>query len=653
MEEKIINNIKSLGIDMITKAESGHPGIVLGAASILYTLYAKHLNINNDDQKWLNRDRFVMSAGHGSALLYSVLYMAGYLTLDDLKEFRQIDSKTPGHPEYGVTPGVEVSTGPLGQGLATAVGLALGEKMLESRFILPNKEPLFQYSIYALCGDGDLMEGISYEAVSLAGSFALDNLIVLYDSNNTSLDGKTDGVFTENVRERFEALGWDTIYVSNGESVKEIDQAIEKAKKSKKPTLIEVKTVLGNGSLLEGTNQVHGKVLNSEDVMQLKQKWNMKEEAFYTFENVEQEFQKQIVSHSSESYQKWTERYREYVNAYGVESLNWLFGKMEYPDVTSFKIDFSNKNKKQATRDSNQIIMNQISEEVPNFITGSADLFSSVKNHLDSFEDVLSNHYNGRNIWFGIREHAMGAILNGLALTGFKVSGSTFLSFSDYEKPAMRMSSLMNLPVTYIFSHDSISIGSDGPTHQPVEQIATLRSMPNMNVYRPADKKELIGSWNSILKLKGTPSSLILSKQEQSELIGTDSKKAERGAYIIRREQTLHGILIATGDEVHTALRIAETLYEQYRLDLRVVSMPCMEIFLNEPNEYQQKIIPPYTRTIVMEAASSFGWHRFVYNEDYLLTIDHFGASGSRAQILKKYHYDYESLLKKVKELFL
>lgn len=652
MEEKIINNIKSLGIDMIAKAGSGHPGIVLGAAPILYTLYTKHLNVNVNDQKWLNRDRFVMSAGHGSALLYSVLYMAGYLSLEDLKQFRQIDSKTPGHPEYGVTPGIEVSTGPLGQGIASAVGLALGEKMLESRFVLPNKKPLFQYSVYVLCGDGDLMEGISYEAASIAGTFGLDNLIVLYDSNDTSLDGKTAGVFKENVRARFEALGWNTLYVANGESVKEIDRAISKAKKSKKPTLIEVKTVLGNGSLLAGTNQVHGKVLEQKDIMQLKRKWNLPEDPFYVLPNAEIEFQKQIVGHSSKPYQEWTERYREYVNANGMEKLNWVFKKEETPNILSLEFDLQNE-KKQSTRDINHIIMNKIAEEMPNFITGSADLFSSVKNHLDQFEDVKGNSYNGRNIWFGVREHAMGAILNGLALTGFKVSGSTFLSFSDYEKPAMRMASLMNLPVTYLFSHDSISIGSDGPTHQPVEQITTLRSMPNMNVYRPCDEKELIGCWNSIVKQNQTPSSLILSKQENSKIDGTDAEKTENGAYIIRKEQVLHGILIATGDEVHTALRIANYLYEQYKLDLRVVSMPCMELFLSNSKEYQKEILPDHVRTVVLEAGSSFGWHQFVYNDDYLLTIDHFGASGSRDQILKKYHYDYESLVNKVKELFL
>ncbi len=645
MDQAVINEIKSLGIDMIGNAGSGHPGIVLSAAPILYTLYAKHLNIYVNDPHWLNRDRFILSAGHGSALLYSVLYMAGYLTLDDLKNFRRIDSKTPGHPEYGITPGVEMSTGPLGQGIASAVGMALGEKILKSRF-----QNLFDYHVYVLCGDGDLMEGISYEAASLAGTWGLDNLIVLYDSNRVTLDGPTEGVFTENVRARFEALGWNTEYVQNGESVKDIDKAIRHAKESKKPTLIEVRTILGNGSMHAGTNEVHGKVLGTEDVAGLKLKWGKKMEPFLVTEEYQEYFKEEIKKHSTKAYEEYSKRYRAYVDKNGTESLNFLLEKATLPDILNISVDIEKE--RISTRDSNALIMKEIAKKIPWFLTGSADLFSSSKNYLKNMGNILPREYNGSNIEFGVREHAMGAILNGLSLTGFQVSGSTFLAFMDYLKPSMRMSSLMNLKVTYLFSHDSIAIGSDGPTHQPVEQLSTLRAMPNMDVYRPADTLELIGAWNEILK-RGRPSTLILSKQEQAILTSTKKEGVHRGAYIIRKESSLHGILIATGDEVHTASRIAEKLYEKYHLDLRVVSMPSMELFLEQDPEYQTALLPKGVRTVVMEASSSFGWEKFVYNPSFLLTIDHFGASGTKDEILNKFHYDYASLEERVKKLFL
>lgn len=652
MEQEIINNIKSLGIDMISSAGSGHPGIVLGAAPILYTLYAKHLNVTPNDPKWLNRDRFVLSAGHGSALLYSVLFMAGYLSLEDLKRFRQIDSRTPGHPEYGVTPGVEMSTGPLGQGIASAVGLALAEKILEEKYKTSDGKSLFSYHVYTLCGDGDLMEGISSEAASFAGTLKLNNLIVLYDSNHVSLDGTVDHVFTENVCARFEAFGWDTITVKDGTSVSEIDKAISKAKKNEKPTLIEIHTIIGNGSVLEGTNKVHGSVLEKNDVLQLKEKLGLSEEPFYVVPNASNAFQKEMIEHTKKSYEDWSSRYQNYVETNGVESLNFLFEKETPIDLTLMHYPFV-KDEKIATRASNATVMNMFAKELPNFLTGSADLFSSVKNYLSDSEKITSENYLAKNIEFGVREHAMGAILNGLALSHFKVSGSTFLTFSDYVKPAIRMSSLMNLPVTYIFSHDSIAIGSDGPTHQPVEQLSTLRSMPNINVYRPADANEVIGSWNEILKEKHSPNALILSKQEELPLETTDASKVKYGAYIVRKEQVLHGVIISTGDDLHTALRIANNLYQKYKLDLRVVSMPCMEKFLMQEKEYQDLILPKGVRTVVIEASSSFGWEKFVYNDSYLFTIDHFGASGSKSQILKKFHYDETTLEERMKKLFL
>ena len=664
MEQEIINNIKALGIDMINEAKSGHPGIVLGAAPIIYTVFAKHLNMNLNDPNWFNRDRFVMSAGHGSALLYAILYMAGYpLTLDDLKNFRKLGSKTPGHPEYGVTPGVEVSTGPLGQGFATAVGMALGDKIIESKYFLNRKgtfgntikEKIFDHNVYCLCGDGDLMEGIASEAASLAGSYKLNNLIVLYDSNKISLDGTTNFTFNENVLERFKAYGWHTDLVSNGNDYKEIDKAMAKAKDENKPSIIEIRTTIGDGSLLAGTNAVHGKPLTPEDILQLKQKLGWSTKPFIVSERAVNNFRAEIQSHSKAKYDEWAKEYRELVNNVlggNNQELNYILkgGKtaIDLCDIPS-KISRDDKEEMRVT---NQKIIDEIGLKIPNFIGGSADLRSSTDTYFTNKGDITRENYNGGNIWFGVREHAMGAISNGLALTNFRVFNSTFLTFSDYLKPAIRMSALMHLPVTYIFTHDSISIGSDGPTHQPIEQLAMLRSIPNLNVYRPCDESELIGAWNDILNTNDKPSALVVSKDQVPVLAASKRKEVSLGAYIIRKEkEQLHGIIIATGTEVHKACLIAEQLYQSHKLDLRVVSMPCMERFLEQSDEYQKSILPEGVRTIVIEAASSFGWHRFVYSDKYLITVNDFGASGTKDEVLKKFNFDYESLKSRVLDI--
>lgn len=663
MDTEIINNIKVLGIDMINEAKSGHPGIVLGAAPMIYTLFAKHLNINLNDSSWVNRDRFVMSAGHGSALLYATLYMAGFpLTIDDLKNFRKLGSKTPGHPEMGVTPGVEVSTGPLGQGFGTAVGLALGDKILEQKYFLNeksrfgkvSKELVFDHHVYCLCGDGDLMEGISSEAASFAGSYQLDNLIVLYDSNHISLDGSTEFSFNENVLERFKAFGWHTDFVSNGNSVDAIDKAIKEAKSSSRPSIIEIRTTLGDGSLLAGSNAVHGKPLTGEDIYQLKEKLGWSTKPFIVSERAVNNFRRQIQEHSKEKYEEWAREYRAYVNEYlggNTEEFDYLFGRNQAVDILKFPNSVL-RDDKEELRVTNQKIMDRISDLLPSFIGGSADLRSSTNTYLSRRGNITRENYTGSNIWFGVREHAMGAILNGLALSNFKVFGSTFLAFSDYLKPAMRMSALMKLPVTYIFTHDSISIGSDGPTHQPIEQLAMLRSTPNLNVYRPCDENELIGAWNDILSLKETPSALIVSKNVVPVLETSSRECVSQGAYIIYQGmEPIHGIIIATGTEVHTAMRIAKQLEAEEHLNLRVVSMPCMERFLEQPKEVKEKILPTGIRKIVIEAGSSFGWHRFVYNENYLITVDQFGASGTKDEVLKYCHFDYESIKERVKEI--
>lgn len=658
MERKIINNIKSLGIDMIANAKSGHSGIVLGAAPIIYTLYANHMNISTSDPNWVNRDRFVMSAGHGSALLYATLYMAGFdLNMDDLKKFRRIGSKTPGHPEVGMTPGVDMSTGPLGQGIASAVGMAIAEKMLESKYKLPPKKrfekerSLIQYRIYALCGDGDLMEGISYEAASLAGTLGLDNLIVLYDSNGITLDGKTENTFKENVTSRFASMGWHTEIVKNGLVISDINRAIEKAKQSGKPSLIEIKTIIGVGSSLAGTNEVHGKPLENTDIRQLKNSFGLPEEAFYVDESARNNFREKISTRSSKKYEEWAQNYREYVTDIlggDPSSLQYLFSKERPIDIKEIEVAFQEK---EATRNSNGKVMNAFVSKVPTMVGGCADLSSSTKAYLNDLGEFSKQNPAGRNIFFGVREHAMGAILNGLALSKLRPFGSTFLVFSDYVKPAIRMSALMNLPVTYIFTHDSINVGQDGPTHEPVEQLAMLRSIPNHYVFRPADGKEIIGTWNYILNSKH-PNSIALSRAETSIIQTSDPTKVSYGGYIIKPEkEVLHGVMIATGSEVSTAVLLSEDLYRNFGLDLRVVSMPCRELFLNQEKVYQESVLPKATRTIVIEAGSSMGWEGFVYDYKYLITVDQFGISGTKDEVLTHCNFSYDQIKEQVLQL--
>lgn len=624
MDNKIVNNIKSLGIDMINKAGSGHPGIVLSAASIIYTLYAKHMNVNIDDPLWENRDRFVLSAGHGSALLYATLYMAGFLSLDDLKQFRHIDSKTPGHPEYGVTNGVDMSTGPLGQGIASAVGMAIAGKKLNKTYKSLKEQSLFDYNVYVLCGDGDLMEGISYEATSLAGSLKLNNLIVLYDSNDISLDGKTKGVFDDNIIDRFKALNWNTILVKDN-TVSNIDKAIKKAKKSDRPTLIQIKTILGDGSIDENTNKVHGSPLDKDDIAKLKLKLKINPEEFYVDLSMKEYFSKQISERSLKKY-----------NLFKQLSKDLNYNKEEHKiDLSDLNFD---SNLKESLRVTNGKIMKEIEKQLPNFIGGSADLASSTKTIIND------------NINFGVREHAMGAILNGLALSNFYAFGSTFLVFSDYLKPSMRLSCLMNLPVTYIFTHDSINIGQDGPTHQPIEQLISLRSIPNMFVFRPADAKEIVGSWEYIINNK-KPSCLVLSRNEVSLNKLTNAKSVMYGGYIVRKENNLYATIISTGSEVELSIKIADYLYENYKLDIRVVSMPSRELFLSQSKEYQESIIPKGYRNIVIEAGSKYGWEGFVYSDKYLITLDRFGCSGTSDEVLNEMDFSYDKILQKIIKL--
>lgn len=658
MDKDIINNIKILGIDMINEAKSGHPGIVLGAAPIIYTLYAKHINVNVNDPSWINRDRFIMSAGHGSALLYATLFMAGFsLTIDDLKKFRRLGSKTPGHPENFVTPGVDMTTGPLGQGFASAVGMAIAGKKLGQKFYFPKKSklgrnrPLIDYNVYVLCGDGDLMEGISYEAASLAGSLKLDNLIVLYDSNNVSLDGETKNVFDENIGARFEAMGWCVEVVKDGESVVSIDKAITKAKENEKPTLIEITTIIGKDSMEQGKNITHGAPLAREDILAIKALYGMKDEDFVVNEEYRKNFSKMVSERGQKKFEDWNVTYIDYVktiaegDAKKMQLLTNNNNKINLFDLT-FETDL-----KESPRDTNSKIIGEIGNRLPNFIGGAADLSSSTKTYLENKGDITSENFTNRNIKFGVREHAMGAIANGLSLVKYNPFVSTFLVFSDYLKPSIRMSALMNLPVYYIFTHDSINIGQDGSTHQPVEQLAMLRSIPNFTVFRPADAHEIVGSWQYMIN-NGGSSSIVLSRNEVPLLKTTDATLVEKGGYIVRQEtKNIHGIIIATGSEVATAVYIANQLFEATHLDIRVVSMPCRELFKKQSKEYKDSILPRGAKTIVVEAGSKLGWEGFVYSDKYLITIDDFGISGTKDEVLTHMNFNYEQIKKRIEEL--
>ena len=659
MDREIINNLKTLSLDMINRAGSGHSGIVMSAAPLIYTVYSRHMNINPRDPNWMNRDRFVMSAGHGSALLYATLHMAGMnISKEDLENFRRYGYKTPGHPELGVTPGVDVSTGPLGQGLATAVGLALGEKMLEARFKIGEEKPrsLFNYRVYALVGDGDLMEGVSYEAASFAANNGLNNLIVLYDSNNVTLDGNKKIAFTENVSERFRAMGWHVEFVKDGNNISEINEAINKCKQAIRPGFIQVVTTIGQDTDLAGDHKVHGHVFNVDDIKKIKAKLGVVDEPFYVSELAANAFKEAIRNRSDKKYEQWAVDYKEYVGAredFDISELKAIFDEninlVLDQDVLNY-IKYSGE--KQQMRDTNHQIMQYIAERLSNFVGGGADVASSTKTFIADSKAVNYQDFTGRNINFGVREHAMGAILNGLALTGFKCFGSTFLAFSDYMKPAMRMSAMMHLPVTYIFTHDSINIGPDGPSHQPIEQLAMLRAMPNLMVFRPADAKELIGCWNKILHDYKSPAALVISRNEVATLENTSIEGTERGAYIVRKErEALHGIIIATGTEVQTSVFIAEELYAQEKLDLRVVSMPVLEEYIKQPEQYKEALLPMGIKRIVIESGTSYGWHQFVYNDKYLITLDNYGVSGTRDEVLSYCNFMYTDIKERILKL--
>lgn len=648
-ELRMIDDLRLLSLDMINNAGSGHPGICLSAAPMIYTLFANHMVYDLERPNWCNRDRFVLSAGHGSALLYATIYATTEdFTLDDLKKFRHVNSQTPGHPELNINKRIEATTGALGQGFATAVGLAIAEKHLESKYNT-KKLTLFNYNIYCLCSDGDLMEGISYEAASIAGEYKLNNLIVLYDANKITLDGALDKDYNDRIADMYVALGWDVLVVKNGDKVSEIDKALDTANKNKQPTLIIVNTILGKNSQYENTNKIHSK-LDEDDLNQIRIKLKGKE-PFEIDEDNLKALRKEVKLRNEDAYSEWYKDYQEYINTAkdsDVEHLNELINDEDIILDLEKVIDKEKLFLDKSMRDINFQVMNVISAFIDRFIGGSADLSSSTKTYLKNGGNYGVDNYQNKNIAFGVRENAMGAILNGIALTNIRCFGSTFLTFADYLKPSIRNTAIMNLPVTYIFTHDSFLIGQDGKTHQPIEQLAMLRSIPNLDVYRPCDYKELIGAWQLILKNK-KPSALIISKEPTESYKYTSIEETALGGYVISEvKNRLDVILIASGREVTLAMKLKQELLKSF-IETRIVSMPNINEFFKQPKEYQNQVLPKGYKRMVIEFSNDPTLYRLVKNEDDIININTFGKSGTKEELLAEFELDIASIVIKIK----
>lgn len=661
VEQKVVNTLRTLSIDMIEKANSGHPGMPMGAAPMAYTLWAKHMKFNPSNSGWFNRDRFVLSAGHGSALLYSMLHLFGYnVSMDDLKSFRQWESKTPGHPEYGWTDGVDATTGPLGQGIAMGVGMALAETHLAAKFNKLNY-PIVDHFTYAICGDGDLMEGVSAEASSFAGHNGLGKLIVLYDSNDISLDGDLNMSFSENVAQRYEAYNWQVLRVEDGTDINEISDAIEKAKLDlDRPTLIEVKTIIGYGAPSKaGSAACHGAPLGEMEAAGAKDAYGWTEEPFTVSEDVNK-FMATYKETGKDAEEAWKDLLSSYADEYS-ELSDQFYRVLEESLPTDWDVNlpsFDNTDKKVATRTASGVAINYLADTIPEFFGGSADLAGSNKTFINSSENYCKANPAGRNIWFGVREFAVGAILNGMALHGgLRVFGSTFFVFSDYMRPAIRLAALMKLPVTYVFTHDSVAVGEDGPTHEPIEHLASLRAMPGLSVIRPADAKETIAAWKIAAENSQGPIALVLSRQDLPVLENNQERICEgvkNGAYIVAEAEkaTADALLIATGSEVALALEAKEYLKVNHLIDVSVVSMPSWDRFKATDKAYQEVVLPRNVPVrLSIEAGSTFGWkeHTGAYGDS--LGIDHFGASAPADTIFKAYGFTAESVAAKVIEL--
>lgn len=658
VEQLAVNTIRTLSIDSIEKANSGHPGMPMGAAPMAFSLWTKYMNHNPANPDWANRDRFVLSAGHGSMLLYSLLHLTGYdLSLEDLQQFRQWGSKTPGHPEFGHTPGVEATTGPLGQGVAMAVGMAMAERHLAATY---NKEDfkVVDHYTYTICGDGDLMEGVSAEAASLAGHLKLGRLVVLYDSNDISLDGDLHISFSESVEDRYKAYGWQVIRVEDGNDLDEINRAIAAAKEDERPTLIEVKTVIGYGSPNKsGKSASHGAPLGKDEVTLTKSTYEWAHEEEFHVPAEVRDFYAAVKAEGEKKEQEWNQLFASYKKQYPelAEQFERAM-KGELPKEWDAQTPVYEPGSNVATRNSSGEVLNVFANSIPELFGGSADLAGSNKTYMKDLGDFSRDHYEGRNIWFGVREFAMGAAINGMALHGgLKVFGATFFVFSDYLRPAIRLAALMKLPVIYVFTHDSIAVGEDGPTHEPVEQLPALRAMPGLSVIRPGDSNETAAAWKVALESQDTPTALVLTRQNLKTLDSTKELAYEgvkKGAYIASKANgTTDALLLASGSEVPLAVE-AQAALEKEGIYADVISMPSWDLFEKQPQSYKDEVISPNVKArLGIEMATSLGWARYVGDNGDVLAIDQFGASAPGEKIMEEYGFTVENVVAKVKVL--
>ena len=654
IDTKCVNAIRVLAADAIQKANSGHPGLPLGSAPMAYELWANHMNHNPKNPKWANRDRFILSGGHGSTLLYSLLHFYGYgLTMDDMKEFRQLDSLTPGHPEYGHTVGVEATTGPLGAGMGMAVGMAMAEAHLAATFNKPGYDIVDHYT-FALGGDGCMMEGISSEAFSLAGTLGLSKLIILYDSNRISIEGSTDIAFRENVQKRMEAFGFQTITVEDGNDLEAIGKAIEEAKADKEhPSFITVKTEIGYGCpAKQGKASAHGEPLGVENVKALKENlgWPEPDKSFNIPDDVYAHYA-ELAKKGAEAEEAWNKLFSDYAAKFPEAKALWdkFHAPVDAKALLSDEEFWAYEDKPQATRGLSGIMINRLKDKLPQLFGGSADLAPSNKTNMKDEGDFSKENYKGRNLHFGVREFAMTAIANGITLHGgLRAYIATFFVFSDYTKPMARLAALMGLPVTYVFTHDSIGVGEDGPTHEPIEQLAMWRALPNVNTFRPADATETAAGWYLAITSTKTPTALVLTRQNLPQLPGS-SKDALKGAYVVSEAKDpadMKGILIGTGSEVSLAIEAQKELAAQ-GIDVRVVSMPCQELFDAQSAEYKESILPHDVRArVAVEAAADFGWGKYVGLDGATVTMKGFGASAPAAQLFEKFGFTKENVVK-------
>ena len=654
-EVMAVNAIRVLAADSIQKANSGHPGLPLGCAPMAYELWAKHMKHNPANPDWFNRDRFILSGGHGSAMLYSLLHLFGYgITLDDLKSFRQFGSKTPGHPEYGHTIGVEATTGPLGAGMAMAVGMAIAEAHLAAKF---NREgyPVVDHYTFALGGDGCMMEGISYEAFSLAGTLGLSKLIVLYDSNRITIEGDTDAAFTEDVAKRMEAFGFQTLTVEDGNDLNAIGAAIEAAKADKtRPSFITVKTEIGYGCpAKQGKASAHGEPLGVENVIAMKENLGWPSTEPFEVPGDVYDYYRSVSEGLAADEKKWNDLFKSYCEKYPELAKEWEreFDRSAAKAIMDEPSYWETDGKAEATRASSGVAINRLKDLVPSLIGGSADLASSNKTEMSGVPFFSKETPEGRNIHFGIREIAMAAIGNGMTLHGLSTYVATFFVFSDYTKPMARLSALMNLPIIYVFTHDSIGVGEDGPTHEPIEQMAMLRAMPNINVFRPADRLETLAAWYSAVTSEKTPTAIVLTRQNLDQVSEASPADILKGAYIIADsdKEIPEAIIIATGSEVSLALKAKKAL--EGEVDVRVVSMPCMELFEQQSSEYRESVLPSCVRSrVAVEALSEYGWGKYVGIDGKVVAMHSFGASAPFAKLYEHFGFTVDNVVSAVKE---